>query len=50
MCVMSVSNHVVKSTEFNFITYEYRFHAKSEESYWRVTCYLLSGFIEIFTY
>lgn len=50
MCMVSVSNHTVMSTEFKFITYESRFQARSEESYWRVVCYFFSGFIENFTY
>lgn len=50
MCMMSVSNHTVMSTEFKFITYEYRFQARSEESYWRVVCCLFSKFIENLTY
>ncbi len=31
MCVISVSNHMVKSTEFKFITYNSRFQAKVKE-------------------
>ncbi len=50
MCMMSVSNHTVMSTEFKFITFKSSFQARSEESYWRVACYLFSELIENFTY
>lgn len=50
MCMMSVSNHTAMSTEFKYITYDSRFQARSEKSYWRVACCLFSKFIENLTY